>query len=123
MDTLLREDMQMFWLYRYKGFSRTAARTVHTAVVLAGQLPGKDVWQQLGQQAMMVSALCSMPSQGLELLERRFAGEEAETETEEEASEPKVPAAEPEETQTEPLLCAGRSALSYSAIIFLPPPL
>ena len=27
----------MFWLYRYKGFSRTAARTVHTAVVLAGQ--------------------------------------------------------------------------------------
>ena len=36
MDTLLREDMQMFWLYRYKGFSRTAARTVHTAVVLAG---------------------------------------------------------------------------------------
>ncbi len=27
----------MFWLYRYKGFSLTAARTVHTAVVLAGQ--------------------------------------------------------------------------------------
>ena len=28
----------MFWLYRYKGFSRTAARTVHTAVVLAVKL-------------------------------------------------------------------------------------
>lgn len=79
-----------------------AAAGLALTVVLAGQLPGKDVWQQLGQQAMMVSALCSMPSQGLELLERRFAGEEAETETEEKASEPKVPAAEPEETQTEP---------------------
>ena len=31
------EDMQMFWVYRYKGFSFTAARTVHTALVLAGQ--------------------------------------------------------------------------------------
>ena len=27
----------MFWVYRYKGFSFTAARTVHTALVLAGQ--------------------------------------------------------------------------------------
>ena len=27
----------MFWVYRYKGFSLTAARTVHTALVLAGQ--------------------------------------------------------------------------------------
>ena len=26
----------MFWVYRYKGFSFTAARTVHTALVLAG---------------------------------------------------------------------------------------
>ena len=24
------EDMQMFWVYSYKGFSRTAARTVRT---------------------------------------------------------------------------------------------
>ena len=31
------EDLQMFWVYRYKGFSFTAARTVHTALVLAGQ--------------------------------------------------------------------------------------
>ena len=31
------EDMQMFWVYSYKGFSRTAARTVRTALVLAGQ--------------------------------------------------------------------------------------
>ena len=31
------EDLQMFWVYRYKGFSFTAARTVHTARVLAGQ--------------------------------------------------------------------------------------
>ena len=30
------EDLQMFWVYRYKGFSFTAARTVHTALVLAG---------------------------------------------------------------------------------------
>jgi len=29
------EDMQMFWVYRYKGFSFTAARTVHTALVLS----------------------------------------------------------------------------------------
>uniref|UniRef100_UPI003FEFA4D1 ATP-dependent Clp protease ATP-binding subunit n=1 Tax=Gemmiger formicilis TaxID=745368 RepID=UPI003FEFA4D1 len=27
----------MFWVYRYKGFSFTAARTVHTALMLAGQ--------------------------------------------------------------------------------------
>ena len=27
----------MFWIYRYKGFSLAAARTVHTALVLAGQ--------------------------------------------------------------------------------------
>ena len=27
----------MFWIYRYKGFSFTAARTVHTALMLAGQ--------------------------------------------------------------------------------------
>lgn len=27
----------MFWVHRYKGFSFTAARTVHTALVLAGQ--------------------------------------------------------------------------------------
>ena len=27
----------MFWVYRYKGFPFTAARTVHTALVLAGQ--------------------------------------------------------------------------------------
>ena len=27
----------MFWVYRYKGFSFTAARTVHTALVLAGK--------------------------------------------------------------------------------------
>ena len=27
----------MFWVYRYKGFSFTAARPVHTALVLAGQ--------------------------------------------------------------------------------------
>ena len=26
------EDLQMFWVYRYKGFSFTAARTVHTAL-------------------------------------------------------------------------------------------
>ena len=31
------EDLQMFWVYRYKGFSFTAARTVHTALMLAGQ--------------------------------------------------------------------------------------
>lgn len=31
------EDMQMFWVYSYKGFSRTAARTVRTALVLAGR--------------------------------------------------------------------------------------
>ena len=31
------EDMQMFWVYSYKGFSRTAAHTVRTALVLAGQ--------------------------------------------------------------------------------------
>ena len=31
------EDLQMFWVYRYKGFSFTAARTVHTALLLAGQ--------------------------------------------------------------------------------------
>ena len=31
------EDLQMFWVYRYKGFSFTAARTVHMALVLAGQ--------------------------------------------------------------------------------------
>ena len=31
------EDLQMVWVYRYKGFSFTAARTVHTALVLAGQ--------------------------------------------------------------------------------------
>ena len=31
------EDLQMFWIYRYKGFSFTAARTVHTALMLAGQ--------------------------------------------------------------------------------------
>ncbi|WP_417070712.1 ATP-dependent Clp protease ATP-binding subunit [Gemmiger sp.] len=29
--------MQMFWVYSYKGFSRTAARTVRTALVLAGR--------------------------------------------------------------------------------------
>ena len=29
------EDLQMFWVYRYKGFSFTAARTVHTALVLS----------------------------------------------------------------------------------------
>ena len=29
--------MQMFWVYSYKGFSRTAAHTVRTALVLAGQ--------------------------------------------------------------------------------------
>ncbi len=27
----------MFWVYSYKGFSRTAARTVRTALVLAGR--------------------------------------------------------------------------------------
>ena len=27
----------MFWFYQYKGFSHTAAHTVHTALVLAGQ--------------------------------------------------------------------------------------
>lgn len=31
------EDMQMFWVYSYKGFSRTAVRTVRTALVLAGR--------------------------------------------------------------------------------------
>ena len=31
------EDMQMFWVYSYKGFSHTAARTVRTALVLAGR--------------------------------------------------------------------------------------
>ena len=31
------EDMQMFLVYSYKGFSRTAARTVRTALVLAGR--------------------------------------------------------------------------------------
>ena len=31
------EAMQMFWVYSYKGFSRTAARTVRTALVLAGR--------------------------------------------------------------------------------------
>ena len=31
------EDMQMFWVYSCKGFSRTAARTVRTALVLAGR--------------------------------------------------------------------------------------
>ncbi len=31
------EDMQMFWVYRYKGFSMAAARTVRAALVLAGQ--------------------------------------------------------------------------------------
>ena len=31
------EDMQMFWVYSYKGFSRTAARPVRTALVLAGR--------------------------------------------------------------------------------------
>ena len=31
------EDMQMFWVYSYKSFSRTAARTVRTALVLAGR--------------------------------------------------------------------------------------
>ena len=31
------EDMQMFWVYSYKGFSRTAALTVRTALVLAGR--------------------------------------------------------------------------------------
>ena len=31
------EDMQMFWVYSYKGFSRMAARTVRTALVLAGR--------------------------------------------------------------------------------------
>ena len=31
------EDMQVFWVYSYKGFSRTAARTVRTALVLAGR--------------------------------------------------------------------------------------
>ena len=31
------EDMQMFWVYSYKGFSRTAARTVRTARVRAGR--------------------------------------------------------------------------------------
>ena len=31
------EDMQMFWVYSYKGFSRTAARTVRTELVLAGR--------------------------------------------------------------------------------------
>ena len=31
------EEMQMFWVYSYKGFSRTAARTVRTALVLAGR--------------------------------------------------------------------------------------
>ena len=31
------EDMQMFWVYSYKGFSRTAARTVRTALVMAGR--------------------------------------------------------------------------------------
>ncbi|WP_418537902.1 ATP-dependent Clp protease ATP-binding subunit [Gemmiger sp.] len=29
--------MQMFWVYSYKGFSRTAVRTVRTALVLAGR--------------------------------------------------------------------------------------
>ena len=36
------EDLQMFWVYRYKGFSFTAARTVHTALVLAGQQGGSQ---------------------------------------------------------------------------------
>ena len=31
------EDMQMIWVYSYKGISRTAARTVRTALVLAGR--------------------------------------------------------------------------------------
>ena len=31
------EDMHMFWVYCFKGFSRTAARTVRTALVLAGR--------------------------------------------------------------------------------------
>lgn len=80
---------------RHSGAALAAAGMLLTAV-LAGQLPGREVWQELGQRAMMVSAVCSMPSQGLELLERRFAGEE-------ESEQPKEPepAADPAKTQEE----------------------
>ena len=80
---------------RHSGAALAAAGMLLTAV-LAGQLPGREVWQELGQRAMMVSAVCSMPSQGLELLERRFAGEE-------ETEQPKEPepAADPAKTQEE----------------------
>lgn len=43
----------MFWVYRYKGFSFTAARTVHTALVLAGQ---QGCRQHRGQRRIFCAA-------------------------------------------------------------------
>ena len=41
---------------RHSGAALAAAGMLLTAV-LAGQLPGREVWQELGQRAMMVSAV------------------------------------------------------------------
>ena len=56
----------MFWVYRYKGFSFTAARTVHTALVLAGsrgaarRIPAIYCWrwcrQHRGQRRIFCAA-------------------------------------------------------------------
>ena len=50
------EDLQMFWVYRYKGFSFTAARTVHTALVLAAICCWHWCRQHRGQRRIFCAA-------------------------------------------------------------------